>query len=486
MRRLGLLLYLCRLIHGAVMPNPMLDSVGLRRLEVINGHVAAHIINDPSLYAFDKVNSEPNEPGGVKLLPNSLMTLNREPGEAQEWTTEINEPPEVLDRMLPQSELVNVKEVSSPVIVGYYADWTSQKLPPEKIPWDSLTHINYAFSVVKEDNLPHFESDALLQRVVKLAHEKNAKVLMSIGGWTGSAHFSTLAANANTRATFINAALELVKKYNLDGVDIDWEYPGRQGNTCNKFDAQNDVDNFYLLLSELRKAMKKHYNNEKELTLAVRLIPFEKNGKPLTDVSKFATVVDRIMPMAYDIHGGWSRTIGPNAPFKVDPQGDPFSFVTSANAWIEAKMPREKIAMGIPFYGRSLIASEPVSGGSMHVSHKPEIPMGDREDGVWTDPCAGTTGYSGTWQWRLLREQVLESPDTAKSPWVRHWDNTTQTPWLYNTQTNMIITYDDMKSLKIKLDFVRKQRLGGAMIWALHHDNGELISLVAKTLNLRK
>ncbi|KAJ2841259.1 hypothetical protein GGI22_007967, partial [Coemansia erecta] len=69
-------------------------------------------------------------------------------------------------------------------------------------------------------------------------------------------------------------------------------------------------------------------------------------------------------------------------------------------------------------------------------------------------------------------------PDTAASPWVRQWDSVSQTPWLFNPSTKQFISYDDPKSLKIKVDYAASKGLAGTMIWSENMDyNNELISV---------
>ncbi|KAJ3496648.1 hypothetical protein NLG97_g2501 [Lecanicillium saksenae] len=79
---------------------------------------------------------------------------------------------------------------------------------------------------------------------------------------------------------------------------------------------------------------------------------------------------------------------------------------------------------------------------------------------------------SGTWQWKHLLDQgVLGNPTKANSPWVRQWDNTSQTPWVFNPQTNIFISYDDPQSLKVKVDYATSKGLAGAMVWSLNMDD---------------
>lgn len=94
-----------------------------------------------------------------------------------------------------------------------------------------------------------------------------------------------------------------------------------------------------------------------------------------------------------------------------------------------------------------------------------------------TDPG----GLSGVWRYGNLRSQgVLTAPETAASPWVRNWDNVTQTPWLFNPTDKTFISYDDPKSMAIKINYAICQDLGGAMVWSVDEDTSdkELLSVV--------
>lgn len=371
-------------------------------------------------------------------------------------------------------------------VIAYYADWTTNVLAPEKIPFKKITHVHYAFAVITETYEPSFDTGPTLSRVVENAHANGVKVLLSIGGWTGSRWFTPMSASAEGRSKFIAKTLSFVEQFSLDGVDIDWEYPGRVGMSCNLYDPKNDANNFYMLLTELRTALDKKYGaHKKELTLAVRIQPFDVADGPLKDVKRYSNVLDRINIMAYDINGSWSTTTGPNAPFNYDApgKGDPFSVVQSIKAWTEAGFPHEKITLGMGFYGRSVRATVDMTKGNA-TQYAPfdnsTVPQGDKDDALWSDPCPGAPSkYSSVWQWRNLRGQgVLTTPETAAKPWVRHWDNVSKTPWLFNTEDKTFISYDDQESLAIKTKYARCQGLGGVMVWALHQDNGELLDSI--------
>ncbi|KAF9580026.1 hypothetical protein BGW38_003487 [Lunasporangiospora selenospora] len=356
------------------------------------------------------------------------------------------------------------------MVVAYWTDWTAGTMPPEAIPFDKVTHINYAFAIIRPDFTPVFETGYLLNRIVKLAKEKNVKVLMSIGGWTGSQYFSQLAATRKGRQTFIDGAIQLVKDYDLSGIDIDWEYPGRIGSICNSVDEKNDAKNFLKLLKGLRAAMDVLPEGDHlQISLATRIVPFDGPDGVMTDVSEFAKVVNHINVMAYDINGSWGSVTGANAPFSSSNQ---LSYEGGAQAWINAGFPANQINMGVPFYGRSLITKRDMTRNlNMAVPFEKHVPRGDVNDDLWTDPCEKAISYSGVWKFRNLREQgIIDEQGNARAPWVRRFDSDSQTPWLFNAETRQFISYDDRESLGRKVRFAKENKLGGVMLWAINQD----------------
>ncbi|CAG8617124.1 4335_t:CDS:2 [Paraglomus brasilianum] len=331
---------------------------------------------------------------------------------------------------------------------------------------------------------PVIKTGPNLNTLVWYAHTFNVKVLLAIGGWTGSKTFSSMAESPESRAVFINSTMSLINQYNLDGVDIDWEYPGRKGAICNVVNPQNDTSNFLTLLKELRAAV-----GNKLLTIAARAETFDGPNGPIPDVSGFASVVDWVNVMAYDMavddHSNepWTKITGPNAPFNVTAgQGRQLSFTQSANTWLKSGMPASKIVMGVEFIGHAMTATDQMSD-SQYVGRDLTVPKGDQDDALWAEPCPGASQtYSGVWTWKNLRQQgLLEcTMSVAKNtPWTRNFDNVTNTPWLFNTETKTYISYDDPQSLYIKTEYVKSQNLRGMMIWELTTDNGkELLNVV--------
>src|ERR1044071_8949558 len=131
----------------------------------------------------------------------------------------------------------------SPFIILAYA---TEGIVAETIPYDKLTHINYAFLTPKDDGTFNpIANSWKLKQIVATGHTKNVKVLISVGGWGWDQQFETMAASPQARTAFVQNLKDFVEEYQLDGADIDWEYP----------DAGQSAENFLSLIKELRLAL---------------------------------------------------------------------------------------------------------------------------------------------------------------------------------------------------------------------------------------
>ena len=138
------------------------------------------------------------------------------------------------------------------VVVAYVTSWTDEMPDP-----DYVTHINYAFGHVNNtfdgvriDNPERLAAIAALKK-----DHPNLIVMLSIGGW-GSGRFSEMAADPKLRASFCADCRRVMDEYGLDGIDIDWEYPGN-GKGANISESPDDVNNFTKLMKGLRKSLGK-------------------------------------------------------------------------------------------------------------------------------------------------------------------------------------------------------------------------------------
>ncbi|KAJ2122150.1 hypothetical protein IW147_003654 [Coemansia sp. RSA 720] len=374
--------------------------------------------------------------------------------------------------------------LSDPIVVGYYESWKQPQTVG--VDFSKYTHINLAFGIPNADGTFVFDETLAIPETVSTIRAKGAKVLVSIGGWSGSNLISTILKDTTANANFMTNIVNYIKTNDLDGVDLDWEYPGKVGAQCNVVDEANDTPNYLVFLQGLKAAFAKEFGEGKKLiTMAVYVMPFYINGAPSTDVSEFAKVVDYAHLMQYDINGAWLEVSGPNAPLNFAPNlGTQFSFASAIDAWTGAGWPAEQLTAGMAFYGRAttMTVDMTLDEGNMYQAQTKVIPKGDSEDATWADVCDKKDGMSGQWQYKHLRDQgVLTDPSTAAAPMVRTWDNATMTPWLFNPEDKMFISYDDPESIQVKVEYAASKGLAGAMVWSIHMDyEDELLDTILK------
>ncbi|MGN9806021.1 glycosyl hydrolase family 18 protein [Micromonospora sp. L32] len=204
--------------------------------------------------------------------------------------------------------------------VGYMPSWAGNV---NTVQYSKLTHINYAFVLPNNDgSLRPVENPSKLSSLVSLGHANNVKVSIAIGGWNdgNDSAFEALAANSGTRNAFVSNVISFVNQYNLDGVDVDWEYP----------DPGASANNYSLLMQQLSSAL---HSRGKLLTAAVVAEGYYVDGVP-TAVFGY---VDWLNIMAYD--GG-----SPHANYNWS--------ISSMNLWKSRGLPASKAVLGVPFYSR--------------------------------------------------------------------------------------------------------------------------------------
>jgi chitinase len=205
-------------------------------------------------------------------------------------------------------------------IVGYYSLQSAMTKDFKNIPFDKLTHINLYF--LNPDSSGNFKDLSAIGPFMKAAHDKNVKVLASIAGGSKHPYYAKLLNDSN-RMKFISDLVALVLKYNLDGIDVDIEGS----------DIDENYDNFSV---ELAKALHQH----KKLVTVATAVFYEND---VTD--KALAQYDFVSVMSYDHTGSW-------APEKPGPHSTYAQAVEDlAYFKIERGIPKEKLTLGVPFYG---------------------------------------------------------------------------------------------------------------------------------------
>ena len=141
------------------------------------------------------------------------------------------------------------------VIVAYVGGFRGDLA--ENVNPNKLSHINYAFVDVKDNRafLRNEETDTVNFRLLNDLKKRNKdlKILISLGGWTWSKNFSDAVLTDTSNRNFSQSSVDIVAKYDLDGVDIDWEYPGMIGDS-NVFRPE-DKQNYTILFKNLREQL---------------------------------------------------------------------------------------------------------------------------------------------------------------------------------------------------------------------------------------
>ncbi|KAJ2851079.1 hypothetical protein IWW36_001426 [Coemansia brasiliensis] len=365
---------------------------------------------------------------------------------------------------------------SSPLVFGYYSTW--EKNATEAIGFSKYSHVIISFANPCKDG--SFEvSDFDVSDAVTKINKDGAQAMVSIGGWSYSANFSSIMKDETASETFANNIVSYIEQYKLDGIDLDWEYPGSDnGQAGNEVDKANDTPNYLKFLQKLRKKLDSKFNpTHKLITIAVGMQTYNVDGKPLKDMSGFAKVVDYANLMLYDVYGSWSKTSGPNAPLV----GEGLSFSSGIKIWSDAKWPRNQLIAGFAFYGHAVkLADQPkdISTNQYQPISK-DVPQGDPQD----QPVDGGA-YSGLWQYKYIRSMLFTPSFSPKSGWERYWDSYAQTAYLFNKQNLTFISYDDQLSIRSKTMTAKLMGLPGGMVWSMHMDyNNELVDIVRDWVN---
>lgn len=294
-----------------------------------------------------------------------------------------------------------------------------------------MTHLYYAFAVIKDGKVV----SSHLKNIDKLYLLKNInpdlKIILSIGGWSAGG-FSEAAFTQEGRQLFAETACDIIKKYNLDGLDIDWEYPSND--QAGIAAHPNDKQNFTLLLKELRQHLNT-ISSDKLLTIAVGSGEYYIEGTEMSEVVKY---LDYVNLMTYDMRGGFTEYTGHHANlYYQNGVDDGPSAIRTIRIFNEAGVPIEKMILGAAFYGRCWKSVD------------------SKTDGIASK--AETVGKF-TYDYPVLVADFIN-----KNQFKKYWDDCAKAPYLFNGKD--FISYEDEKSLEYKCEYVKQNNLAGIMFW---------------------
>lgn len=350
-------------------------------------------------------------------------------------------------------------------VVCYWGTWANYrpklgKFTPEDVDASLCTNLIYSFAGLDAENdsikpldpWMDLEDGYGLQGYRKATDLKYAyphlKVTIAIGGWNeGSKKYSEMVADPARRKRFVESVVAFCQEHNFDGLDLDWEYPGKRGG------SPDDKENFVKLIRDLKEAFR-----PKQLLLTAAIGAAAPTIDVAYDIPQMYKYLDYVHVMCYDYHGKWDRQTGHNAPLYARPNEkgqDLFLNVEYTLKYlIEKGAKPEKTVLGVPLYGRAFSLMNP---------H--DYKMGARAKTTsFQGPYTREDGFLG---YNEICEELTDTDDTEA--WTVEWEDNHKAPYMHKGVK--WVSYDDQQSIRIKSHFAYQQGLAGVMTWSIDTDD---------------
>ena len=332
-------------------------------------------------------------------------------------------------------------------IVCYFTNWAVQRpglgsFVPEHVDPCLCTHIIYSFSEMKDNKLypmekydhkdPTGDNPGFFERFNNLKLKNpSLKTLIAVGGWDmGMGAFSTMAKNEKSMKKFVTSTVDYLKKWKFDGLDLDFEYPGIDW----RGSAPEDKMAFTKLCKMLREAFEQYAKDTgKERFLLTAAVAGAKNTiDKAYEVDKVSEYLDWFNLMTYDLHGPWDTNAGHHSAIKGRDSQDYLNIDFIINYYESKGAPREKLMLGLANYGRS------------------------------DSPAMPYTGFKGESGFISYYESCLM---LSCENWKEFWNEPQAVPYAKGKDNFPWAGYDNVKSMKIKAEYIIKKKLAGAMFW---------------------
>lgn len=321
-----------------------------------------------------------------------------------------------------------------PVVIAYYSGNASQI---DNYPVHKLTHIIYCFAQLRGTKLyVSTAAGTILNKLVSLKKRHTGlKILIGFAGWGGCKNCSLVFATTTGRNEFAVSVKELLDRYKLDGIDLDWEYPGIIDGPAGHAWSPEDKPNFTALVTAIRKAVGK----EKEITFAAGA--FSNYLENSIEWKKVMDICDRVHLMTYDLVNRRSFFTGHHTSlyrtsFQRESVDYAVSFLDSLN------IPRHKVVLGIAFYAR-------VYNNVRDLNH-----------GLF---------QRGKFQ-RFVVYKGYDNTFSEANGYTQYWDDEAKAPYAYNAKQQIFATFDNKRSAQLKTKYAIDKGLAGVLFWELRQD----------------
>ncbi|KAI1284402.1 glycoside hydrolase family 18 protein [Xylaria sp. FL0933] len=330
--------------------------------------------------------------------------------------------------------------VATPRFAMYYDQWHTAS--PSKSITTGITHVITAFAdpLLFTTNPAGPYTPFVDPSGLRASFDEGTKMCLAVGGWGFTAGFSAGQKTEETRALFAKNVAAFLDAHGYDCVDIDWEYPGGNGEdykTNPNSGKVDEIDNYPLFLKAVKDAI-----GDKELSIAVPGLERDMIAFTADKVPIISDAVDVVNVMTYDLMNRRDNMTQHHSSV----QGS----LNTVNKYIELGMDPAKMNLGIAFYAKYFKTIE-----------KCTEPVGC-ETAVLEDASGGDTGLSGAKTF-LEGVPVLASgqaDDTEGGEW--YWDASTSYFWTWDTPAFVAKKFEQI---------VKAKGLGGIMAWSLGEDS---------------
>jgi len=320
-------------------------------------------------------------------------------------------------------------------VIAYYLGRTTMI---DSFEVEKLTHLIFSFCHLKGNilSVSNAQDSSTILRMVELKKRNpRLKIILSLGGWGGCQNCSSVFSTRYGRKIFARSVKQLGKYFGTDGIDLDWEYPAIAGFPGHTY-SPADKPNFTALIIQLRKKLGK----KKEISFAAG--GFTSYIDSSVEWKKVMPKTDRVNLMSYDLVNGFSTISGHHTPLYSTPQ-QVESVDNGVKRLIAEGVPAEKIVIGAAFYARIFEVTDTANYGLYrHGQFYHGLPFTRFADSI-----------------------------NVNNGFIRYWDTLAKAPFAFNIQRKLLATYDDTASIKLKTEYVVKNKLNGIMFWQLGEDS---------------
>ncbi|PVI08686.1 glycoside hydrolase family 18 protein [Periconia macrospinosa] len=342
--------------------------------------------------------------------------------------------------------------------VAYYESWNFNRkclnMRVTSIP-SEYTHIHFAFAnVTRGTYKPEITDESTKLEFEDFKKMKNVKKIISFGGWAFSTEPGTFnilreAAQPANRETFKNNLISFMNEHNLDGIDLDWEYPGAPDIPTIPSDDPVNGMNYYRLLSSLKSSV----GPDKSVSFAAPASYWYLKAFPIKDMAK---ALDYIIYMTYDLHGQWdydNKWTSPGCPtgnclrshVNETETKEALSMITKAGA------DSGKVVVGVASYGRSFKMEQ--SGCD---SEDCKFTGSPRVSNAYKGRCTDTGGYISN-----AEIQEIISRGNVQKKYTKEGSNIL----VFNDTEWVAYMDDEMKASRSK--FYDEYNFAGTTDWAI-------------------